>query len=75
MVAASFCSGFIKSFIREKDGSADFVLVESARLEDGLLIINLLREVPEAMKPRKIAIDGQGSLSLIAGGKTKSEAA
>ncbi len=54
---------------------ADFVLVESARLEDGLLIINLLREVPEAMKPRKIAIDGQGSLSLIAGGKTKSEAA
>lgn len=35
---------------------ADFVRVENARLEDGLLIVDLVREVPEAMKPRKIAI-------------------
>lgn len=35
---------------------ADFVRVEAANLEDGLLVIDLLREVPEAMKPKKIAI-------------------
>ena len=37
---------------------ADFVRVESADLRDGLLTIELLREIPEAMKPRKIAIGG-----------------
>ncbi len=35
---------------------ADFVEVKSAQLEDGLLQIELTREVPEAMKPRNIAI-------------------
>ncbi|MDY0958771.1 Hsp20 family protein [Sphingomonas sp. CFBP8993] len=35
---------------------ADFVFVEDARLNDGLLIIDLVREVPEAMKPKTIAI-------------------
>ncbi len=38
---------------------ADFVRVDDARLEDGLLVIDLLREVPEAMKPKKIAIGGE----------------
>jgi molecular chaperone IbpA len=37
---------------------ADFVRVEHADLADGLLVIDLVREVPEAMKPRKIAIGG-----------------
>lgn len=37
---------------------ADFVRVESADLADGLLIVDLVREVPEAMKPKKIAING-----------------
>ena len=37
---------------------ADFVRVESADLADGLLIIDLLREVPEAMKPKKVLIGG-----------------
>ena len=37
---------------------ADFVRVESADLTDGLLVIELVREVPEAMKPKKIAIGG-----------------
>lgn len=37
---------------------ADFVRVEKADLADGLLVIDLLREVPEAMKPKKIAING-----------------
>ena len=35
---------------------ADFVRVEKADLSDGLLAIDLVREVPEAMKPHKIAI-------------------
>lgn len=36
---------------------ADFVRVESANLADGLLTIELVREVPEAMKPKKIAVN------------------
>jgi molecular chaperone IbpA len=35
---------------------ADFVRVTSAELRDGLLAIELVREIPEAMKPRKIDI-------------------
>ncbi|TVQ91256.1 MAG: heat-shock protein [Chromatiaceae bacterium] len=38
---------------------ADYVKVVDARLENGLLHIDLVREVPEAMKPRKIGIRGQ----------------
>ena len=37
---------------------ADHVVVKDARLENGLLHINLAREVPEEKKPRKIAIMG-----------------
>ena len=37
---------------------ADFVRVTGAELADGLLRIELAREVPEAMKPRKIEIGG-----------------
>jgi molecular chaperone IbpA len=39
---------------------ADHVQVKGAAFDDGLLRIELLREVPEAMKPRSIAISGQG---------------
>ncbi len=35
---------------------ADHVEVSGARLANGLLYIDLLREIPEAMKPKKIAI-------------------
>jgi len=35
---------------------ADFVEVKEASFEDGLLQIDLVREVPEAMKPRRIEI-------------------
>ncbi|PKP89255.1 MAG: heat-shock protein [Alphaproteobacteria bacterium HGW-Alphaproteobacteria-14] len=44
---------------------ADFVRVERADLADGLLIIDLVREVPDAMKPRKIAVGGVGQLSAV----------
>ena len=36
---------------------ADYVQVKDASFEDGLLKIDLVREVPEAMKPRRIAIN------------------
>ncbi len=35
---------------------ADHIHVEAGRLENGLLIIDLKREVPEALKPRNIPI-------------------
>ena len=35
---------------------ADHVEVKSASFENGLLVIELVREIPEAMKPRKIEI-------------------
>jgi molecular chaperone IbpA len=35
---------------------ADYVQVKEASVRDGLLVIDLLREVPEAMKPRRINI-------------------
>ena len=36
---------------------ADYVEVKGAELRNGLLHINLKREIPDEMKPRKIAID------------------
>lgn len=38
---------------------ADHVKVTGANLENGLLTIALLREIPEALKPRKIEIGTQ----------------
>jgi molecular chaperone IbpA len=35
---------------------ADYVTVAGARLENGFLIVELVRELPDAMKPRRIAI-------------------
>ena len=37
---------------------ADYVQVKGAAFDNGLLKIELLREIPEAMKPRRIAING-----------------
>lgn len=45
---------------------ADFVRVEDASLADGLLTVDLVREIPDAMKPRKIAINGKGAVIDIA---------
>lgn len=44
---------------------ADFVRVENANLEDGLLVIDLVREVPEAMKPKRVSIGTQKTLNVI----------
>lgn len=44
---------------------ADFVFVEDARLNDGLLVIDLVREVPEAMKPKKISVRTGAPLAAV----------
>jgi molecular chaperone IbpA len=43
---------------------ADHVVVKGAALENGLLHVDLVREIPEAMKPRTIPI-GNGSAKVI----------
>ena len=46
-----------RSFER-RFGLADHIQVKGADLKDGLLLIELVREIPEAMKPKKINIGG-----------------
>lgn len=41
---------------------ADHVEVREASMENGLLHIDLVREIPDAMKPRKIAINNNADL-------------
>ncbi len=43
---------------------ADFVRPVQADLRDGLLSIELVREIPEAMKPRKVEINGGSSQTI-----------
>ena len=43
---------------------ADHVKVKGASLENGLLHIDLAREIPEAMKPRKIEIGKAGQKQI-----------
>jgi molecular chaperone IbpA len=54
---------------------ADFVRVEDARLNDGLLTIDLVREVPEALKPQTIAIKTGAPLAAIETEAEESKAA
>ena len=44
---------------------ADHIHVIDADMADGLLIITLVREVPEALKPRKIAIGAKTTPTVI----------
>ena len=53
---------------------ADYVRVENADLADGLLVIDLVREVPEAMKPKKIAV-GANRLAVVETGRNEDTAA
>lgn len=46
---------------------ADQIRVAGASLENGLLNIDLEREIPEAMKPRKIAINGKSDARVLKG--------
>jgi len=48
---------------------ADYVVVTEANLADGLLSISLKRELPEALKPRTVAINTTAASPLIEGEK------
>ena len=43
---------------------ADHVEVKGAYFENGLLVIELQREIPEAMKPRRVPIGGAASSNV-----------
>lgn len=58
---------FLHQGIAERNFERKFQLGEHVRvigafMKDGLLHIDLLREIPEALKPRKIAINGKSLL-------------
>ena len=54
---------------------ADYVRVANADLADGLLVIDLVREVPDAMKPKKILLGGQRKFEVVDQGDNKADAA
>jgi len=56
--------GFIRRF-----QLADHVVVSGANLKHGLLRIELKRELPEAMKPRKISIGADATPSQVIDGR------
>lgn len=49
--------GIAERGFERRFGLADYVRVSGAKLEHGLLTVELVRELPEALKPRKIAIN------------------
>jgi molecular chaperone IbpA len=51
--------GIANRAFERKFNLAEHVEVTGARLEHGLLVIDLVKEIPEAMKPRRIAIGGE----------------
>lgn len=60
--------GLAERNFQRKFQLADFVVVTDANLADGLLSISLKRELPEALKPRRIEI-GVAQPGLIEGEK------
>ena len=50
---------------------ADYVVVTDANLQDGLLSLSLRRELPEALKPRRIEITAGGSKLIEGEGSQK----
>ena len=52
---------------------ADHVHVDNARLENGLLTIELVREIPEALKPKRIQIAGSGQAAVGQSGSSEGQ--
>jgi molecular chaperone IbpA len=51
--------GIAKRAFERRFQLAEYVEVKGAKLENGLLHVDLVREIPEAMKPRRIAITAE----------------
>jgi len=54
---------------------ADFVVVKNASLENGLLHVDLIREIPEAKKPRNIPISSAAQAAPVIEGSAGKAAA
>jgi molecular chaperone IbpA len=54
---------------------ADFVVVKNASLENGLLHVDLVREIPEAKKPRSIPISSSTQAAQVVDGSAEKAAA
>ncbi|MGE3303308.1 MAG: Hsp20 family protein [Hyphomonadaceae bacterium] len=63
--------GIAERNFERRFGLADHVRVSEARLENGLLTIDLVRELPEALKPRKIEIGGVAKAPKVANESVK----
>jgi molecular chaperone IbpA len=57
--------GIAKRAFERRFQLADTIKVVNAGYEDGLLNIDLVREIPEHKKPRKISIDGVSGQQVI----------
>ncbi len=55
--------GIANRAFERKFNLADYVEVTGANLNNGLLVIDLVKEIPEAMKPKKISIK-QGTQAI-----------
>ncbi|MGL4556778.1 MAG: Hsp20 family protein [Afipia sp.] len=57
--------GISERHFRRQFNLADYVQVRNASFDNGLLRIELVREIPEAMKPRRIAINGISNIQQL----------
>ncbi len=57
--------GIANRAFERKFNLADYIEVTGAKLENGLLTINLVKEIPEALKPKSIAINGVSNNKLV----------
>ena len=65
--------GIATRAFERKFALADHVRVEGASHVDGMLHIDLVREIPEALKPRRIAISRSAASTIEAGETVKAE--
>lgn len=65
--------GIARRAFERRFALADHIKVTGAQLENGLLHIELVREVPEAMKPRQIQIQTSDSVKTIEGTSSQAE--
>lgn len=65
--------GIAARTFRQTFDLADHVKVTGASLENGLLTVELRREVPEALKPRRITIEGAGAQAAVGQGNAPAQ--
>lgn len=57
--------GISERQFRRQFNLADYVQVRNASFDNGLLRVELVREIPEAMKPRRIAVSGASNVQQL----------